>query len=82
MNLSIYFFLPRQQSHQQNEFKDVRLDKPVLFKDIKEQTVVFVVITAYYWKLNVSSVHLVCSNHAVVCWLLKLEHSVDLLVVG
>ena len=43
------------------------LGKPVLFKDIREQKVVFVVIITYYWKLYVNSVEVACSNLAEVC---------------
>ena len=67
------------------------LDKRVPFKDITEQKVKFVVIIAYYWKLYVNSVVVVfsssriqyfSSNLAGICWLLKLEHCIDMLVVG
>ena len=52
----------------------------MIFKDVREQTVVYVVIIAYYWKLNIDLVEMACSNHVIVYWLLKLEHSVDVLI--
>ena len=39
------------------------LGKPVLFKDIREQTVVYVV--SIYWKPYVNPVELACSDHAI-----------------
>lgn len=42
------------------------LDKPLSFKDSREQTVVYVVIIAYYWKLNGNLIELYYSNHAVL----------------
>ena len=43
------------------------LDEPVLFKDIREQKVVFAIIIAYYWKLYVNSVEVASPNLAGVC---------------
>ena len=48
----------------------------------REQTDVYAVIIAYYWKFYVNSAELACSDHVVVCSLLKPEHSVDVLVAG
>ena len=53
----------------------------MLFKDIREQIVVYAVVIAYYWKFDVNSAELACLDH-VVCSLLKLEHSVDVLVIS
>ena len=53
--------------------------KPGLFKYIREQTIVCAVVIAYYGKFYVNSVELACPDHVVVCSLLKLEHSVDML---
>ena len=54
----------------------------MLFKDITEQTVVYAVVIAYYWKFYVTSAELACLDHVVVWSLSKLEHSVEVLVAG
>ena len=54
----------------------------MLFKYIRQQTVVYAGAIAYYWKFYVSSAELLCLDHVAVCSLLKLEHSVDVLVAG
>ena len=40
-------------------------DKRVLFKDIREQKVEFVVIIAYYWKLYINSVEVAFSSSRI-----------------
>ena len=37
----------------------------MLFKYIREQTVVYAVVIAYYWKIYVNSAVLACLDHAV-----------------
>ena len=54
----------------------------MLFKYIRKQTVLYAVVIAYYWKFYVNSAVLASLDHVVVCSLLKLEHSVDMLVAG
>ena len=54
----------------------------MLFKYIREQTVVYAFAIAYYWKFYVNSAELACSDHVMVCSLLKVEHSADVLVAG
>ena len=52
----------------------------MLFKDIREQTVVHAVVIGYYWKFYVNSVELAFLDHVVVCSLLKVVSATFLLV--
>ena len=53
----------------------------MLFKDIREQ-IVYAAVIAYYWKFDVNSAELACLDHVVAGSLLKLEYSVDVLVIS
>ena len=43
------------------------LDKPALFKDIREQTVVYAVVIAYYWKFYVHLAELLIVKLETFC---------------
>ena len=54
----------------------------MLFTDTREPTVVYAVLIAHHWKFYVILAELACSDHVVVCSLLKQKHSVDVPVAG
>ena len=86
---NIFLYQSNKVINEMNWQRQTGLHKPVLFKDIREKTVVHAVVIAYYWTFYINSAEIACSDHVVACSdhvvfcsLSKLELSVDVLVAG